>query len=207
MSDKPNPTIARIPLKPLGPDATPYEKNLAEMQECATAIGNLCCAWSGLEHVIDKLLIPLMAIDERERCETVLANINLQQKLKMAAHLGYLRRLSEEWFTTLKWCLDQTQSDLRERRNVAVHGRWEVKPTGITLIHPKSHFVRDPGTGERSFYTSKVQTVTKDTIWQLTKDVQHMLIRLDILRRAGQVHEDWKKSLEEQGLLPPRAQG
>jgi len=206
MVQKPKPTIAKVPLKPLGPDSTPYEKNLDEMRECASAVGNLCFAWAALEHMLDKLISSMLEVSDERRADTILANMNQREKFRTALHLGFLRRLSDEWFDALKWCIDQTNHKLRERRNRIVHGLWHVSSTGILLIKAVTGIER-PQEGDPLYFTSEESPVSKDNVQELTKEVQHMIIRLDALWRAGAAREDWKTSLSEQGLLPPRKAG
>lgn len=182
-----------------------YLKNLETMQKCATLIGNLCFAWSALELGLDKLIRGVMAFPNEDAAETLLANIDARDKIRITLGLGFLRKPSEEWFEILKWCLDQIDSDLRNRRNRFVHDHWHVSSKGITRIARRTGFRKPQARMATEYYTEIAQPTSEKDIQSLIEDVQKMLFRLEFLWLAGTPRgAGWKKLLDEHAPVPPR---
>jgi hypothetical protein len=108
--------------------------------------------------------------------------------------------LSDEWFVAIKWCLDQTDADLRIRRNRIIHDKVHVDSEGVHRVQAKTGF-RKPQAFQLEYYTEVIEPIDAEQIWCLATDIQNMIVRLDVLWRAGyEKDKDWKKELEARNL-------
>ncbi|QMV63048.1 hypothetical protein VUJ49_24115 [Pseudomonas berkeleyensis] len=190
--------ICTDPTKP----KSELQLNLEKTQECATAIGNVCFAWATLESFQDRLIQSILGVKEQPLADTLLSNIDQREKVRIAIGLCYLKKLSDEWFAAIKWCLDQTDTDLRTRRNRIIHDKIHVSSQGVSRVQAKTGF-RKPQAFQVEYYTEVIEPITPEEIWKLASDIREMIIRFDILWRAGYDHgKDWKKELEERSLMP-----
>ncbi|NAN52684.1 hypothetical protein EX349_15895 [Pseudomonas protegens] len=190
-----------IDIKPNEPHSE-LRNNLDKTQECATAIGNVCFAWAALETFQDRLISSILGIKEKQLSNTLLSNIDQREKIRIAMGLCYLKKLSDEWFESIKWCLDQTDGDLRVRRNRIIHDKIHVSGEGINRVQAKTGF-RKPQAFQVEYYTEVVEPITAEEIWGLSADIQKMITRFDILWRAGYERDkDWKQELAARDLMP-----
>jgi hypothetical protein len=118
--------------------------------------------------------------------------------------LGYLKRPSEDWFAVLKWCLDQIDQDLRNRRNRFIHDHWHLGiEKGLQKTQYKTGF-RKPKAFELEYYTQIVESVDREKVWGLNDDLFSMTVRLNYLSLGLMFSDDkWRTSLAELSLLPP----
>lgn len=199
--------IAAIPMfedeSLLSPEQLAYRKNLEVMQECATLVGNLCFAWSGLELGLDKLIRGITAFPNNDVADTFLINIDARDKTRIAAGLGFLRKPSDEWFEILKWCLDQIDNDLRTRRNRFVHDLWHVSAQGIKQIGRKTGFRKPQANKELEYYIETERSTEAKDIQELLEDVQKMIFRLEFLWLAGRRDgARWRELIEVHAPIP-----
>lgn len=181
---------------------TSLDDNLEKTQECATALGNVCFAWATLETFQDRLITSILGIKEKELAATLLANIDQREKIRIAIGLCYLKKLSDNWFSAVKWCLEQTDNDLRVRRNRFIHDKIHIDSESISRIQSKTGF-RKPQAFQVEYYTEVKTPIEPTEIWGLSRDIAKMIMRLDILWRAGyEEHKNWREALEERDLLP-----
>jgi hypothetical protein len=182
-----------------------YIETLDSMDHVGTALGSLCFAWSALGHHIDQLLVRMLEIRDKKIANTLMANIDPRDKVRIALGVGYLRAVSGEWFETLKWCLDTIDNNLRARRNRFVHDLWHVDYRGISRIQQRTGFRKTQAFQPPEYYTEVVEQSTKEDIDALAKEITMMIIRLEFLRLGGtRKGYDWKKPLEELAPIPPR---
>lgn len=187
----------------LTPEQKAYRKNLEVMQECATLLGNLCFTWSALELGLDKLIRGITAFPDDDIADTFLTNIDVREKTRIAAGLGFLRKPSEEWFEILKWCLDQIDNDLRTRRNRFVHDLWHVSSAGIKQIGKKTGFRKPQANKPLEYYIETERSTSAKDIQVLLNEVQEMIFRLEFLWLAGRRNgKNWKELLDEHAPLP-----
>lgn len=119
--------------------------------------------------------------------------------------LGYLSKVSDEWFDILKWCLNTIENDLRTRRNRFVHDLWHVSPDGIKRIQRRTGFRKSQAFQPTEYYTEVAEAASEKDIQSLTTDIQRMMFRLEFLWMAGARKKvDWRKLLDEHAPLPPR---
>jgi hypothetical protein len=208
----PTPRIAMVPMEvPEGTELTPEEKayraNLDQIQKCATAVGNLCFAWAGLETTLDKFINSFLKINHAKVQATLAANIDVRAKINIVLGLGYLLRKDNEWFDSFKWCLDTVDDNLRPRRNRFVHDLWHVSAESIKRVQKKTGFRRAKSHQPLEYYTEITEQVTEEDVWALQRDVSTMIIRLEVFWWSGvDKGVDWKKLLAEHAPLPSRKQ-
>src|SRR5258708_19873245 len=122
---------------------------LDEAAKCATAVGNLCFAWSVLEGKFDSFTEVVLSCPVEGVPDAMLAIIPAGDKTRIALALGNLSRLSDEWFEVLKWCIAKTDGDLRSRRNRVVHDPLWAGSDGIKRVQRKTA----PNSGDFSVVT------------------------------------------------------
>lgn len=188
-----------IPLE----NAGSFDDVLADAKNCATAVGNLCFVWGVLETSLDKLIRSILKIDDEKLAYTLLNNIDFRSKMQIALGIGHLSRLSDDWFDTLKWCIDYTNNSLRPRRNRAVHNLLRVSPSGMKSVQSKTGFRKHQASQEPEYYVQIETPITVAEIDELTSECQKMAFRFDFLWRAGfSESSDWKRLIEEHAPLP-----
>lgn len=167
---------------------------LEEASRCATAVGNLCFAWSALEGKIDDLIAATLESPHEGIAETLLSIVDPRDKIKIALNFGHLRKISDEWFDVLKWCLNTTDGDLRARRNRFVHDRLHVSPEGMKRIRRKVGF------NKAEYFTELRESASEAEVWALVEDIQRMVVRIDCLM-APTRRKDWKAELTKHNLM------
>ncbi len=168
---------------------------LDEANKCATAVGNVCFAWSALEGKVDDLIAAVLESPHEGFAETLLANVDARDKIKIALNFCHLRKISDEWFDVLKWCLNTMDGDLRARRNRYVHDRMYIGPDGIKRVRRKTGF------GKEGYFTEIREKASEAEIWTLVEEIQSMVMRIDCLL-APTKKKDWKAELMKHDLLP-----
>ena len=186
--------VRAIPLDETSGLSPQDQKTLDEATKCATAVGNLCFAWSALEGKIDQFIKIVLSCPAEGAAEAILAVLDWRAKVQIALALGNLSRISDEWYEVLKWCIDRTDHDLRTRRNAFVHDPVWVGPEGVKRVRRKTN----RGTGA---FKEDREEMNQEQVWKLVEEVQAMVIRLDCLL-APTIRRDWKAELLKHNLLP-----
>jgi hypothetical protein len=179
------------------------DRSLAEAKKISSAVGELCSVWSAIDLFLDRFITSLLNIKDKQIASALLNNIDSREKIKIVLSISYIRRLSDEWFETLKWCLDKIDGQLRAQRNRYVHDSWHVSNEGVRRIQNKTGF-RKNKSKKLELYTEVINKASEKEILELIKEIQNMIFRLDILWEVGYVQQDWKKRLQELSLLPLR---
>ena len=97
------------------------------MDAHALAIGHLCIAWANLEATVNHFMGELLGIGGSQFSDVLSANVDLRQKIQIVKGIGFLRKLSPEWFERLQGALDVIDNVHRPERNRYVHDDWRPK--------------------------------------------------------------------------------
>lgn len=194
---------------PLPDDKIPLSTHLIPY---AKAIGLVCIDWSLLESTIDKFLFDLMKIENPKKFETICHSIDLRDKIHILIQLGFLAKPGDAWFAALKWCCDQIDNDLRNRRNRFIHDKWLLRIEGpnpfyVERVAQKTGIKKAPATGKFEHFTEEIGNEKPQDILDLAAEIHLMGTRLTIISFGLDGSPDWESLLEEEAPLPPPKEG
>lgn len=177
-----------------------HEKTLHHpaIDEHARAIGYLCIYWAALEHGVDSMLRTLTPLESGQISDSITANADIRDKLRMLKAIGLIRKLSLSWFMRLEETINIIENKLRVARNRYIHDLWmgldpvkrRTRRTSIKM--PQS---RQPP--ELSTYEDT--TISASDIWSLVDDISEAQIMLKMLENSyrGQVDRQSQQSAED----------
>jgi hypothetical protein len=98
--------------------------HIAAIEEHAKAIGYVCIYWAALEHGVDSMLQTLTPLEPGKVSNSITANADIREKLRMLMAIGLVRKPSEGWFGKLRSIINEIDDELRPERNRHIHDLW-----------------------------------------------------------------------------------
>jgi hypothetical protein len=163
--------------------------------EHALAIGFLCKEWAFLEFMIDQLIASILAMPFDDTSQALTANISFRNKIQVLLAVGLVKKPDDEWYENLRTLLNQTDNNLRVRRNRCVHDLWNYEGGGFTKYEIRPTIKRPQARKQlelRSFHASELRP---EEIWALGREVSDVWAAVHLATRAYR------------GLLPKKPHG
>jgi|SRR5579872_871440 len=173
-----------------------------QIQQHARAIGYLCIFWAALEHEIDTFLDALIPLEAGQVSDSVVANIDFREKLRILLALGFIRKPNAGWFRRLERTVNHVDNGLRPERNRFVHDQWRgldpiVRRTKRTaLVRPQARQIELRAFEDRAIKPAE--------IWRLVNSVASAQVALKILEIG--YRDELRKAQPKSVVQPPEGQ-
>ena len=140
------------------------------LENIALAIGYVSIFWGWLDHELDDLLATLAPFEGGDISRSIVGNMDLRDKIKIAGALAFIRKPSVKWFSELKDVLDLIDNDLRTKRNRITHDVWTGTHDRILRRTRQTKFLR-PQARQLVLSTIEETPVKAKEVWQLSNDI------------------------------------
>ena len=141
-----------------------------EPHEIAYHIGVLCIQWSGLEKLLDHVLVRYLDITDSTKQSVLLGALDMRRKISMVKTLAVTKE-SLDQFAEFEQLLNFTDNTLRPERNRFVHDYYHFTPEIANLTTVKTQIMKSSD-GGRTLSPFSSRPVTPSEIKELTDDVE-----------------------------------
>ena len=150
------------------------------IDEHARAIGYLCIFWAALEHGVNSTLQTLTPLEPGAVSDSITANADIHEKLRMLKAIGFIRKPTNAWFGQLEKVTKEIDDKLRLERNRYIHDLWMGFSPVIRRTR-KTSIKRPQSRKEPTLSTYEDTTVEAAKIWQFVDAISDAQVRLKIL--------------------------
>lgn len=184
--------------------------NIPPLADHIEALGYLCIFYAHLERRINDMIGQLTGF-KGERLGSITNHIDLNKKLLVAKHLGFLSKPSQSWYDDLDLTLWLVENHIMPNRNRYIHDGLLSTDAQVYRRYQRTRI--EPGRKGEPITLTTVEYVPLDAeqIWSVTLDAMNAAAGLDALRndlKAGKPQSSlWQSFRDEWSARrkPPKA--
>lgn len=145
----------------------------------ALPIGWVCMQWTALEVEINGLLLALIPMEQGHAGQSLMAQIDMREKVQIAKTLGFIKKPDDKWFKELQELLNYIDNELRIKRNRYVHDLWFFEEEKMKKMQFVNAIKRPQSWKPLELLTHSETEVQPSEIWKTADQILDATLKLN----------------------------